>query len=300
MSTGQNLLNNLRAIALLIVVFATGHVGFAQATASGESKAAPSRRIMLVAGETAKVDAVGHHDYLAGCQCLAVLLHKSPGIETIRVSDGWPSDEQAFDGVSCVVFYTDGGGKQAFLASPQRVARMQSLVDAGVGLVMIHQAVDFPDEFAEQAKSWIGGIYQKGRSGRGHWPSRHEEFPQHPITHGVTPWQIKDGWLNGLQFVNGKQGITPLVWSGKEYEVSRAGIDQDVVSWAYERPRGGRSFCFTGLDAHSAWSLPGMRQLVVNGVLWAAGADIAANGADCSIEETQLEAMLTPRQPKGK
>lgn len=256
------------------------------------------KRIVLIAGETAKVDAVGHHDYLAGCQCLDVLLRQTDGVETVRVNGGWPEDPHVLDSASSIVFYTDGGGKQAFLSSPERVAKMQSLAEAGVGFVMIHQAVDFPQEFAKQGQDWLGGIYLQGKSGRGHWPSKHIDFPDHPITHGVTAWQVKDGWLNGLQFVDGKRGITPLVWSGKDYEESRAGLDPQIVSWAYARPAGGRSFGFTGLDAHSAWELPGMRQLMVNGILWSAHAEIPAKGAPCQIEKSELLLMQTPREPK--
>ncbi len=255
-------------------------------------------KIVLVAGETAKVDVVGHHDYLAGCECLETLLRQTKGVETVRVNEGWPQEESVFDGASAIVFYTDGGGKQAFLSSPERTGKLQAMVDAGVGLVMIHQAVDFPEEVAAQATRWLGGIYRTGVSGRGHWPSNHIEFPNHAITQGVTPWKIKDGWLNGIQFVEGMQGVTPLVWSGKDYEESRAGVDEHIVAWTYERPGGGRSFSFTGLDAHSAWSLPGMRQLVVNGILWSAGATIPNQGAPCQIDDAALEAMQTPREPK--
>lgn len=255
-------------------------------------------KIILIAGEITKIDTAGHHDYLAGCECLQMLLRQTPGVETVRVNDGWPQDENIFSGASSIVFYTDGGGKQAFLDSPQRVAKLQSLVDAGVGIVMIHQAVDFPDTFAEQGRNWLGGVYQKVKSGRGHWPSSHIDFPSHPVTNGVTPWQINDGWLNGIQFVENMQGVTPLVWSGKGVEESRAGLDNHIVAWAYDRPAGGRSFSFTGLDAHSAWELPGMRQLVVNGVLWSAGVSIPENGALNAVEESTLDAMTTPRESK--
>jgi hypothetical protein len=203
-----------------------------------------------------------------------------------------------FDNAKSVVFYTDGGGKQAFLSSPERIAKMQELSDQGVGIVMIHQAVDFPAEFAEQATQWIGGIYLSGASGRGHWPSHHVDFPKHPITQGVQPWEINDGWLNSLVFASQMHGITPLVWSGKEYAGSRAGLDGDIVGWAYERPQGGRSFSFTGLDAHEAWSLEGVRQLMVNGVLWTAGVDIPTAGAPCAVSSSELENMMTPREPK--
>ena len=255
-------------------------------------------RIVLVAGETAKIDKVGHHDYIAGCKCLETLLSQTAGVESVQVLDGWPVDEKVFDDVQAVVFYTDGGGKQAFLSAPQRIDKIQALVEARVGIVMIHQAVDFPDEFAERTKSWLGGIYVTGRSGRGHWDSQHVDFPSHPTTRGVTPWEINDGWLNKIQFVDGMRGVTPLVWSGKEYAGSRAGLNDDIVAWAYERPGGGRSFAFTGLDAHEAWSRAGMRQFVVNGVLWSAGIDIPARGADCRVEQAALTAMQTPRQPK--
>jgi len=255
-------------------------------------------RIVLVAGETALIDAAGHHDYVAGCECLDVLLRQTRGVQPVQVRNGWPEDESVFNQAKSVVFYTDGGGQQAFLGGPRRLEKIQSLVDAGVGIVMIHQAVDYPEAFADQAKNWLGGVYVKSASSRGHWDSQHVEFPRHPITRGVTPWKINDGWLNGIQFVDAMRGITPLLWSGKEYAGSRAGLDKDIVAWCYDRPNGGRSFSFTGLDAHSAWSQTGMRQLVVNGILWTAGIAVPEDGAACEIDGTQLLKMQTPRTPK--
>lgn len=259
---------------------------------------AAKHQSILVAGEMTKIDTAGHHDYLAGCECLQVLLRQTDGVETVRINHGWPLDESLFDGASSVVSPTDGGGQQTLLDSPQRVAQLQSLVDAGVGIVLIHQAVDFPDKFAEQGRSWRGGLYQKDKSGRSHWPSSHIDFPSHSVMHGVTPRQINDGRLNGIQFVENMQGITPLVWSGKGVEESRAGLDNHLVAWTCKRPAGGRSFAFSGLDAHSAWELPGMRQLVVNGILWSAGVTIPENGAPNAIEKPALDAMTTPREPK--
>lgn len=262
-----------------------------------QSSKASVCKIVLVAGETAKVDTVGHHDYIAGCKCLESLLRQTENIEPIVVLDGWPKDESLFDTASAVVFYTDGGGKQAFLESQERIAKIDSLVDRGVGLVLIHQAVDFPKASESIGKRWLGGVYSEG-SGRGHWPSSHVDFPNHEISRGVEPWKVNDGWLNKIHFVDGMKGITPLVWSSKEYAGSRAGLDNDIVAWIYERPDGGRSFSFTGLDAHSAWSLVGMRQLVINGVLWSARQPIRPKGAASKIESAALDAMLTPRQPK--
>ena len=72
-----------------------------------------------------------------------------------------------------------------------------------------------------------------------------------------------------------------------------------MVCWAYERPEGGRSFCFTGLDAHAAWSVSGVRQLVVNGILWSAGLAVPAAGAPCAVEREALREYLTPRRFRG-
>ena len=297
-------LSHLFTLTLVGVVHWIGQV-HAQSDSAQADLALKKTKIVLIAGETALVDVVGHHDYLAGCACLDVMLQQTQNVAPVKVSEGWPADDAVFKDAKSIVFYTDGGGKQAFLEKPSRMTMLQSLVDSGVGIVMIHQAVDFPDTAVEQTKGWLGGVYEKSHSGRGHWDSNHVDFPKHPITRGVTPWKINDGWLNAIQFVDGMKGVTPLVWSGKEYAGSRAGLDKDIVAWSYERPKGGRSFSFTGLDAHSAWSLPGMRQLVVNGVLWTAGIEIPETGAVNDVDETQLTAMQTPRtqkpvKPKGK
>jgi len=106
---------------------------------------------VLIAGDTALIDVVGHHDYLAGCKCLVVLLRQTKNVEIVQVSEG-------------------------------------------------------------------------------HWDSNHVDLPKHPITSGVIPWEINDGWLNAIQFVEGMMGVTPLVWSSKGYAGSRAGLDKDIVA----------------------------------------------------------------------
>jgi hypothetical protein len=258
-----------------------------------------SVKIVLVAGKVKVPDRIGHHDYLAGCALLASLLEQTPGVSAIRVHDGWPSDEDVFDGARAVVFYTGGGRKHAFVESPQRLARMQGLVDRGVGLVMIHQAVRFPPELAGVAASWIGGAHVLGKAGRGHWPTHHQQFPDHPATRGVQPWKIKDGWMNEIQFTETMSGVTPLIWASEEHAGSSEGGRADVVSWTFERPGGGRSFCFSGLDSHSAWAVPGLRQLIVNGALWSAGLTIPPAGAPCAVSEAALRQDLTPRGSKA-
>lgn len=255
---------------------------------------AESAKIVLVAGQVKEVDKMGHHDYLGGCRIMEAMLKQTPGVDVVLVQREWPADESVFDGAASVVFYTDGGGKQAYLATPEHVALVQKLADGKTGLVNLHQAVEFPPAFAQQSADWTGGVYN-AFSSRGHWDSVHDKFPEHPITRGVTPWKINDGWLNRFKFPAELKGITPLVWSGKEALGSPDGGDKDIVAWTFDRASGGRSFNFSGLDAHFAWELDGMRKLVINGILWSAGVEIPAGGAKCDADKALVDSFLTPR-----
>jgi Trehalose utilisation len=246
-------------------------------------------RIVLVAGRVKVPDLTGQHDYAAGCTLLARLLEQTPGVAATVVRDGWPADENVFDGARGVVFYTAGGGRQPFFQTSERWARVQALAGKGVGLTMLHQAVDYPVDRADSAASWLGGATVYGVSKRGHWSARHADFPSHPVTRGVTPFKARDGWICEARFAAGEGAATPLLWA---HPARRA---EDVVAWAYERPGGGRSFCFAGLHSHYSWRLPGLRQLIVNGVLWSAGAEIPASGAPCAADPRELIADLTPR-----
>lgn len=257
--------------------------------------AAAETKVVLLAGSVKVPDRVGHHDYLAGCALLAALLEQTAGVRAVVVPNGWPEDERVFTGARALVIYSGGGRKLAFLQSPPRIDLLQRLIDQRVGLAMIHQAVSCPPEFAPRATEWIGGAHVAGASARGHWTTRHREFPVHPVTRGVDAWTIKDGWLNRIQFADGMRGVTPLVWAGPRHLGSSAGGAMDVVAWTYERADDGRAFCFSGLDAHSAWAVAGLRRLVVNGILWSAGLTVPEAGAPCAIDAGTLQSYLTPR-----
>jgi hypothetical protein len=262
--------------------------------------AAPDATIVLVSGRMKMRDRVGHHDYAAGCALLAAILGQSAGVHGIVVGDGWPEDEALFDSARAVVCYGSGGTKHDFFATPQRVARIQRLTEQGVGLVLVHQAVRCPGERVAMLSGWAGGAHVVEESDRGHWRTHHRDCPAHPVTRGVEPWAIRDGWLRQIRFVDGMHGVTPLLWSSRRHGGSSAGGSADVVAWAYDRPDGGRSFSFTGLDAHSAWAAPGVRRLIVNGILWAAGLPVPDGGAPCAVDDEALRRYLTPRQATSR
>jgi hypothetical protein len=264
--------------------------------ATGRRTANPdTARIVLLAGPVKVPDRVGHHDYFGGCRLLAALAEQTTGVQATVVRDGWPDDESILDSAHALIVYCGGGRKSPILASAPRTERVQRLIDRGVGIVMIHQAVSSTPELASRMMSWLGGVHVAAESARGHWRTEHRQFPGHPATRGVDAWAAKDGWLNAIRFVADLHGVTPLVWSGPVHRGSSAGGVAEVVAWAYERADGGRSFCFTGLDAHAAWNAAGVRQLLVNASLWSAGLAIPAAGAPCAIDPRAVRAYLTPR-----
>lgn len=254
------------------------------------------KRIVLVSGPVREADRRGHHDYRAGCALLADLLRRVPGIAPQVAENGWPGDSTTFDDAAAVLFYDNGAGKQGFLQSEARRRKLDELSERGCGVVMLHQAVGFPPDQAERGKAWVGGVYLAGQSRRGHWRSRHENFPRHPATRGVSSWSIRDGWLSAIRFHDNMQAITPLLWSGRQQGGSPTGGIEDVVSWAYAPDGRGRAFVFTGLDSHSAWTHAGLRRLIANGLLWSAGHPIPEDPHWVDMPASAIDAYCTPRR----
>jgi hypothetical protein len=246
-------------------------------------------KVVLLAGSVS--NKAGQHEYFAGCALMMDWLKQAPGVWPVMAAEGWPKDERIFDDAKAIVVYADGGAKLSFL-EPARWARIKALMDKGVGLVMLHQAVEVPAAQAEEMKSWLGAVWQPDIGSRGHWDMEFNEFPKHAILRGVAPFAAPlDGWLFNLHFA---PGVTPLV-SGQVPDKARTTADAkahagraEVVAWAYERANGGRSFAFTGCDLHKNWLVESQRRLVANGILWSAKIEVPENGAAVPMAAAQL------------
>ena len=71
--------------------------------------------------------------------------------------------------------------------------------------------------------------------------------------------------------------------------------DDAIVSWAYDRPGGGRSFTFTGGHLHQSFAEEGYRRFLVNGILWSAGVEIPASGCPVALAASDLKKYLEHR-----
>lgn len=263
-----------------------------------QPKDAKLTKVVLVAGSN--FFKPGEHEYVAGCAVLMDLLKQTPGVYPVFAVD-WPQNPETFKNAKAVVFFFDGGDKHALLKD-DRLAQVQKLSDAGVGIVHFHQVIDYPKELGDRARGWMGAAFEKGFSQRAHWIGEFKDFPNHPICRGVTPFKIDDGWLYKLRFVPEMKGVTPLLRTvSPKAPATPAASDESIVGWAYDRPAGGRSFTFTGCHLHKSLAEEGYRRFLVNGILWTAGVEIPKSGAPVALSATEMNKYLeTPARPNGK
>ena len=259
-------------------------------------------KIVLIAGESGDEHPLAEHEHFGGCALLMRMLLQTPGVAPVMADHGWPSNPETLKNAKTVVFYMNGGGKQTTIA---HAAEIQKMMDAGVGIVHLHQVIDYPSEPGKQAMQWLGGVFDaKAGGARGHWDESFSTFPESPVTRGVGPFKVNDGWILKLQFVPEMKGITPILRTtklspkGKTIESPTASSD-NIVCWTYERPDGGRAFVLTGAHPHKNWGVESFRRLVVNGILWTAKVEIPMTGAPVQLDPDDLMQDLTPKPKKA-
>ena len=245
-------------------------------------------KIVLIAGSN--VYKPGEHEYVAGCAVLADLLKQTPGVAPVLALD-WPKKPETFAGAKAVVMLFDGGDKHGLLTG-DRMAQVQKLADDGAGLVHLHQLIDYPKELGDRARDWMGGAFEKGHSQRAHWVSEFSRFAEHPVSRGVTPFKIDDGWLYKLKFVSKMQGVTPLLRTVSPKAANQELNDDTIVAWLYERANGGRSFTFTGTHLHNSLAEEGYRRFLINSILWTAKIEVPKDGASVRLTAEELGTYL--------
>jgi type 1 glutamine amidotransferase len=254
-----------------------------------DSSDASLSKIVIIAGGFSK--GKGEHEYFAGSALLMKMLKQTSGVAPVMAAEGWPKNERILEGAKTIVFYMDGGGKQPILA-PEKLQVIEKLAARGVGIVHLHQIIDYPKTHTDRILPLIGGVWVPGAGARGHWDGVFDSFVDHPITKGVAPFKENDGFIYKLKFVDGMKGITPLLRTTPPKTTLKD--TEDIVSWAFQRPDGGRSFVFTGCHLHESWGLESMRRFVTNGILWSAGLDVPAGGAPVALDADELKKHLDP------
>lgn len=290
-------------------------VASALPTAKGEDK-----KIVLVAGKPSHPPRV--HEFNAGVQLMEKCLRDVQGVDVRFVLNGWPEDEAIFADVDAVIFFMDGGGRHEVVQeNGRRLKMIDEWASKGVGLGFMHYGVEvIPDQAGEQFQRWIGGHYENMHSCNPIWEPNFKSFPDHPVTHGVKPFQIEDEWYFNMRFIsdisgneaadsNGLKFVPilvaqpsadvrdgPYVYPKGPYTHIQASKGRaEAMMWTVERGDGGRGFGFTGGHFHDNWGNEDFRKVVLNAVLWVAKAEVPENGVQSTVTHEDLDANLDPK-----
>ncbi len=233
------------------------------------------------------------HAHLSGNDLLAKALEESGlGFETFRHM-GWPADPNAFDGADCVVIYCNGGKNHLVM---EHLDQFEALIDAGVGFVFMHYAVEVPvGRAGDLMLRAMGGYFETHWSVNPHWTAEIKSLPKHPITRGVTPFTQDDEWYYHMRFQQNMKGVTPILSAhppqstmdrkdgphsnNPHVRKSMAAGEIQHIGWAYERPGGkGRGFGTTGAHYHHTWDSDNWRTLILNAIAWTAEVEVPKTG----------------------
>ncbi|MFC1603444.1 family 16 glycoside hydrolase [Planctomycetota bacterium] len=267
------------------------------------------KKIVLVAGP--RSHGYGSHEHNAGCILLANLLNKNmPNVYATVYMNGWPKDPTAFDNADEVAIYCDGGGGHVVM---KHLEEMDALAKKGVGIAMLHYAVEVPKgKPGNYMLDWTGGYFETFWSVNPHWEAEFTDFPKHPITRGVKPFSMRDEWYYHMRFQPDMKNVTPVLsaippdstrdrpdgpHSGNPTVRARKGMPEHL-GWAYERADGGRGFGFTGGHDQINWAHDDFRKIVLNGLVWTAGVEVPPDGVPSETPTNeQLRANMDDPDP---
>tara|TARA_R110002073_G_scaffold49466_2_gene132001 strand:+ start:871 stop:1881 length:1011 start_codon:yes stop_codon:yes gene_type:complete len=279
--------------------------------------AAETTKLVLVAGKPSHPPRM--HEFNAGVQLLAKSLASVEDLETEVVLNGWPEDESIFEDADAVVFYMDGGGRHEVVQEEgRRLKLIDQWVKNGVGVGFMHFGVEvIADQAGEEFKDWIGGHYEHMFSCNPFWEPMFVTLPDHPITRGVKPFQIKDEWYFNMRFVGDMAGNKPAEVDGLKFQPILVAVPSDDVRngpyvypkgpykhiqanqgraeammWVVNREDGGRGLGFTGGHFHDNWGNDDFRKVVLNGLLWVAKHDVPEGGVESTVTQADLDANL--------
>lgn len=259
--------------------------------------AGEQKKVVFIAGKPSH--GWGQHEHNAGCLLMADCLNQSaqqdglPVLSTVY-RNGWPADPTALDNADTVVVYCDGGGRHYLHAHGEE---FEEIMRKGVGLVCIHYGVEVPKGMSGQRfLQWLGGYFETDWSVNPHWVAKFDSLPDHPITQGVSPFEINDEWYYHMRFSPEMSRVTPILTAMPGPEtltrkdgphsgnpaVRKAVLEEKQpqhLAWAFVRGDGvGRGFGFTGGHFHRNWQNDNFRKLVLNAIVWSAKADVPAEG----------------------
>ena len=305
----------MKNLLLLLLVCAAWCLPAAALTPDGKKK------LVFIAGKQSHGPLA--HEFRAGGLLLQKSLASVPGLVVELADNGWVKDEAVFADADAVVIYADGGGGHPAVQE-NHAETLGKLAARGCGIGFMHYGVEvLPDKGGREFLQWIGGHYEHSFSCNPMWEPKFETLPSHPITRGVSPFQIKDEWYFNMRFIPGFTASGPSEAGGMKFTpilIAKPSDDvrdgpyvypsgpyphvvadsgrPEAMMWSVERPDGGRGFGFTGGHFHNNWGNSDFRRTVLNALVWVTGAEVPAGGVLSRVEEEDLKQNLDPKAPK--
>jgi type 1 glutamine amidotransferase len=254
--------------------------------------AAVPRKIVLIAGAVGS-HGPGEHEYLKAMRLFQHSLTSSPNLGPVNVevhADGWPEDPATLDDADAIVFYSDGADHEGVVApflTAERLALLETQVARGCGIAALHYSTILPRREAGRWLRWFGGYFdfETGPPPK-HWHSRIRfatsapwlATPQHPISNGVRPFEVREEYYYNLRLADAGSGFVPI-WETPIPGEARP----QTVAWAIQREDGGRGFGTSCGHSYANLLVPDFRKLHLNAIAWIAGIAVPAGGVESTL-----------------
>ena len=257
----------------------------------------PVRKIVFLAGPK-EHGAPGRHEYEKDLRELAWSLEHASNlknVKTVVLVGRPPRDLSVFADADAIVIDGNGGWlkKETGMLFPQDqdtdgrtydaetmawIKQLDGLIkQKHIGLAVFHYTM-WVDNWSGRAQwqDWLGGVWIPYASHNpvDSWSVR-PLAARHPVLNGVAPWVYREEmYSHYFLFENPRR--TELL-EAVPADPKNGGFSP--VSWAYDRPDGGRSFVWGGSDFHdNMHTVADYRRYLMNGIAWTAGLEIPAGG----------------------
>lgn len=249
---------------------------------SSAGAAAPKKLLLVGCGPD------GHppqtHEYMAGLGVLKKCLEGIEGVEVnlVKAFGGWRDGPELMARSDGVVLFVSEGARW-LQEDPKRLDALRQVAKRKGGLAVIHWGMGTKDAKPIDDFLALFGACHGGPDRKYAVVEAELKAEEHPLASGIpAKFKVKDEFYYRLKVVKA-DGLKPIL---------RASIEgkEEMVSWAWQRPGGGRSFGFSGLHFHDNWRREEYRRLVAQGVLWTLDLPIPAKGLPVKVSEEELKA----------
>lgn len=217
------------------------------------SHAATNRKLVIIAGTYSDHGPGAHMFPQCGEWFKQQLDAEGLPWTIVLATNDWPTDVSVFNDADAIVLYSNGDASHPFIAS-NRFYTMQLAMNRGASFGILHYALDLPyTNGGNLIQQWCGGFYDDNQSTNPVWTGYFNSFPSHPITVGVSPYNIGDEFYYNINFKTNAPVPTPILQAVVPSGFYLEGSLQ-TVAWAITQTNGARGFADCGGHWMGDWT----------------------------------------------